>query len=337
VEPIKISVIIPTHNRHDKLAETVACLRHQTLPVTDYEILVIDDGSTPPVVLTGELENLTCHVIRLEGVERSITRNTGAQKAKGEILLFVDDDMKVNKDFLVCHLYAHQKWPGSLVVGAVRLPDESLLTSFGRFRQMLELQEVPVKSGLVSAPNFCTAQNMSILKSRFGELGGFDEHIVSSEDQELALRHTSRDGKIVFALDALTIHDDHSLDIQSYCKRVAWGNEYVIPFCQQYPDWPQNIERQRINGALRFGQEPFGLSLRKMVKSVLAQKPFLKGLFALTFFLERTMPQSTALDRLYRLLLGIHLQKGYRKGLQRFNESNMQRRGLTARIARRNA
>ncbi len=334
---MKISVIIPTHNRPDKLAETVARLRHQTLLGTTYEILVMDDGSTPPVVLTGELEPPACRVIRLAGVERSITRNTGAQKAAGEILIFVDDDMKVNKDFLACHLNAHQEWPGSLVVGAVRLPDESLLTSVGRFRQMLELQEVPTESSLVPSPNFCTAQNMSILKSRFEELGGFDEHIVSSEDQELALRHTSRGGKIVFALDALAIHHDHSLGIQSYCKRVSWGNEYVIPFCQRYPDWPQNIERQRINGALRFGQEPFGFSLRKIAKSVLGQTPFLNGLFALTFFLERTMPQSMALDRLYRLLLGIHLQQGYRKGLRRFDESRLQRSDLPHRMARRKA
>jgi hypothetical protein len=280
----------------------------------------MDDGSTPPVVLTCDLENPTCRVIRLEGVERSITRNTGAQKARGEILVFVDDDMRVEKEFLAHHLRVHQKRPGSLVVGAVRLPDESLKTPFGRFRQMLELQEAPTESGLVAAPNFCTAQNMSILKSRFQELGGFDEQIVSSEDQELALRHTARGGKIVFTLEALAIHHDHSLEIQSYCKRVTWGSEYMIPFCQRYPDWPQNIERQRINGALRLGQEPFGLSLRKIAKSVLGQKLFLQGLFALTFLLERTRPQSTALDRLYRLLLGIHLQRGHRQGLKKLGE-----------------
>lgn len=317
---VKVSVIIPTHNRPDKLGDTVAGLRQQTLPATDYEILVMDDGSTPPVVLTGELENPTCRVIRLAGVERSITRNTGAQKAKGEILVFVDDDMKVNQDFLACHLKAHQEWPGALVVGAVKLPGESLKTPFGLFRQMLELQEVPTQTGLVSVPNFCTAQNMSIRKSRFVELGGFDERIVSSEDQELALRHTSSSGAIVFALEALAIHDDHSLDIQSYCKRVTWGNEYALPFCQRYPDWPQNIERQQINGEVKFGQEPLSLSLRKVTKSILGQKPFLKLLFYLTNLLEQGMPQSPALDRLYRLLLGIHLQRGFREGLKKLRE-----------------
>jgi GT2 family glycosyltransferase len=316
---LQISIIIPTHNRHDKLAETVAGLRQQTLPADDYEILVMDDGSTPPVGLMGELENPACRVIRLEGVERSAARNAGAAVARGRILLFLDDDIGVNADFLVAHLRAHEEWPGALVVGAIHLPTESLKTPFGRFRQMLESAAVPKERGRVEMPNFCTAANMSLDRDVYFELGGFDNALRSSEDQELALRHTARGGQIVFIPEADTIHYDHSLDLQSYCRRVEWGSENVVPFCQAMPDWPQNIERQRINGALRFGREPLGLSLRKIAKSVLGQTLFLQGLFALTFLLERTMPQSTALDRLYRLLLGIHLQRGHRNGLKKFS------------------
>lgn len=297
----------------------------------------MDDGSTPPVTLRGEVKNPTCRVIRLEGVERSIARNTGVQSARGKILVFVDDDMKVNEDFLAHHLQAHEEWPGALVVGAIYLPTESLKTPFGRFRQTLESAAVPKERGQVEMPNFCTAANMSLDREQYFGLGGFNCAIHSAEDQDLALRHTARGGQIVFIPEAEAVHYDHSLDIQSYCQRVEWGSENVVPFCQSWPDWPQNIERQRINGALRFGQEPFGLSLRKIAKSVLGQKLFLQGLFALTFLVERTVPQSTALDRLYRLLLGIHLQQGYRKGLRRFDESNIQRRDLTPRTVQRNA
>jgi GT2 family glycosyltransferase len=317
---LQVSVIIPTHNRHDKIVETVAGLRGQTLPATDYEIIVMDDGSTPPVVLAGELENPNCRVIRLEGIERSAARNAGATLAQGHILLFLDDDIAVKENFLATHLRAHEEWPGALVVGAIHLPAEVLKTPFGRFRQNLELNAVPQERGLVAARNFCTAANMSIYREQYFDLGGFNSAIRSSEDQELALRHTARGGQIVFIPEADTVHYDHSLDIQSYCQRVEWGSENIVPFCQRYPDWPQNIERQRINGPLQLRQEPLGLSLRKLAKSVLGQNLFLKGLFALTLIMERSVPQSTALDRLYRLLLGIHLQRGYRKGLKRFSE-----------------
>ncbi len=316
---IKISVIIPTHNRPDKIADTVAALRQQTLPATEYEILVMDDGSTPPVVLTGEIENPKCRVLRLEGVERSAARNAGATVAQGRILLFLDDDIGVKADFLAAHIRAHEEWPGALVVGAIHLPPETLKTPFGRFRQNLELNGLPKKRGVVAMRNFCTAANMSFDRNQYFELGGFNSGIHSAEDQDFALRHTARGGQIVFIPEADTVHYDHSLDLQSYCRRVEWGSENVIPFCQDYPDWSQNIERQQVNGSLRFGQEPFGLSMRKIVKSVLGQSLFLNSLFRLTVLLERIMPQSTALDRLYRLLLGIHLQRGYRQGLKKLS------------------
>ncbi len=332
---IKASVIIPTHNRHDKLTSTVAALRQQTLPSTDYEILVIDDGSTPPVKLLSELENPTCRVIRLENVERSAARNTGASVAHGRILIFLDDDIGVKENFLTTHLQAQTVWPRALIIGAIHLPLEVLETPFGRFRQALERDGLPQARGLVEMPNFCTAANMSIDRNLYVELDGFDSALKSGEDQELALRHTARGGQIVFLPEADVTHFDHSLDIQSYCQRVEWGSENLLPFCQSWPAWSANIERQRSNGFLQIEKEPFGLSLRKIAKSIFGQKLLLKGLFQLIFLLERTLPKSAGLRHLYQFLLGIHLQKGHRTGLRRFELNKLEQRGLA--MARRNA
>ncbi len=332
---IKVSVIIPTHNRPDRLADTVAALQRQTLPATDYEILVMDDGSMPPVVLTGEVENPTCRVIRLENVERSAARNTGASVARGRVLVFLDDDIGVKENFLTAHLQAQTEWPRALIVGAIHLPMEVLETPFGSFRQALEQDGLPQVRGLVEIPNFCTAANMSIDRELYFELGGFDSTLRSAEDQELALRHSARGGQIAFLLEADTVHYDHSLDIQSYCRRVEWGSENLFPFCQAWPDWPSNIERRRTNGLLQFRKEPLGISLRKLAKSIFGKKLLLRGIFQTTRLLEQTLPQSTLLPALYRFLLGIHLQKGFRAGLRRLEANKLAQYGRT--MARRNA
>lgn len=334
MSPPQISIVIPTHNRLEKLVDTVAGLQRQTLPSTEYEILVMDDGSTPPVVLPVALASAHCRVIRLEGLERSAARNVGARQARGRILLFLDDDIEVKEDFLALHLQAHRQWPGALVVGAIYLPKEAVKTPFGKFRQALELQNIPVASGPTTMRNFCTAANMSLERARYFELGGFNEALRSAEDQELALRHTARGGQIVYLPKADTIHHDHSLDIRSYCRRVEWGSENVVPFCQHWPEWPANIERHKVNGGLRFGQEPLGLSLRKVMKSVLGQRPFRLGLFQWVSLLECMAPQSRLLDSGYRLLLGIHLQKGYRKGLQMYENNSPHLSGTAVRAAR---
>ncbi len=52
---IKLSVIVPTYNRNRKLQTTVETLSRQTFPADDYEIIVVDDGSTEPVKLPKNL------------------------------------------------------------------------------------------------------------------------------------------------------------------------------------------------------------------------------------------------------------------------------------------
>jgi glycosyltransferase involved in cell wall biosynthesis len=313
---MKLSVIVPTHNRPDKLAETLAGLRHQDLPAADYEIIVVDDGSRPPVAIADGEAGPACALVRVEGVERSAARNAGAAIARGELLVFVDDDLTVGHDFLSAHWRAHQEWPEALIVGAVRLPDEALATPFGRFRQRLEQQAVPRRRGLTAQRNFCTAANLSLPKQSFQRLGGFDPALCSSEDQDLALRHTAGGGEIAFLPEAEAVHCDGALDIRRYCRRAAWGAGYLVAFCRKHPDWPENIARERINGPVHWGA-PLLLNARKLVKSALAFRPVLAVLFALAALLERLAPQSAALDRVYRLLLGAHLLRGYRSGLKR--------------------
>jgi hypothetical protein len=200
-----------------------------------------------------------------------------------------------------------------MVVGSVRLPDEVLATPFGRFRQDLEQRGTPRLRGLTSTRNFCTAANMSISRELFLGLGGFDASLCSGEDQDLALRHTARGGQIAFIPEALAVHHDQSADVKSYCRRAEWGSEHMVAFCERYPDWPENVERRRINGPVLWKHDPLTQSARKLIKSGLALAPVVAALSMSASVLEHMAPQSRALNRVYRLLLGSHIFRGYRK------------------------
>lgn len=313
----KVSVIIPTHNRAEKLVETLGCLKRQNLDGAACEVIVVDDGSTPPVTLPEHLAaDLRFKLVRLEGVERSAARNSGAAAATGELLIFIDDDMTFDADFVSYHVQAHREWPDAFAVGSVRLPDEALRKPFGAFRQRLEQNDLPGARGLTPVRNFCTAANMSVSRKRFEELSGFDPSITSAEDQDLALRHTERGGRIAFIPEALVIHHDSALDIRSYCRRTEWGALRMTAFCERYPDWPDNVERERVNGPVRLGREPLAESARKVIKTALASRPAVALFFLLARLFERTAPRGYALDRVYRLLLGAHILRGYRRGLE---------------------
>ncbi|HRH41380.1 MAG TPA: glycosyltransferase [Pyrinomonadaceae bacterium] len=317
---MKVSIIIPTHNRLEKLRETVEYLRLQDFPTTDYEIVVVDDGSNPPVTFEKEFTVLpNVRIVRLEGEERSVARNSGAREANGELLIFVDDDITTKEDFVENHWQIHQEFTNALAIGEILLPESSLDTPFGRFRQKLEQTNIPRQRGLVAEKNFCAAANASIKHELFLQLGGFDTTISSSEDQDFALRHTAQGGKIVFLPEAEVIHRDNALDIRGYCQRNEWGSRLMKPFYQRYPDLPQNIERERINGLAKWGREPFLNSLRKTLKSLISSKVSVNILFKIVAILEKTSPNSSILDKFYRLLLGAHIFRGYRKALRKSN------------------
>jgi glycosyltransferase involved in cell wall biosynthesis len=289
------------------------------LAARDYEIVIVDDGSSPAIRPECSENGLPCILIRLEGRERSAARNVGAQAAHGAFVVFVDDDMSVATDFLEAHLAAQTEWPDAIVVGSIRLPKAVLERPFGRFRQALEMQGVPQSRGISCAGNFCTAANMSMSRKRFRELGGFDETLVTAEDQDLALRHSQRSGSIAFAPEAAAVHRDEAVDVRGYCRRSEWGSERIVAFCGRHREWPDNIERDRVNGPTRWRHEPLHRAARKVLKRVIATPAVVETLFVAASILERTAPDSRVLERIYRLLLGAHVFRGYRRGLARAN------------------
>jgi len=89
----------------------------------------------------------------------------------------------------------------------------------------------------------------------------------------------------------------------------------LIPFCRRYPDWPNNVEREVVNGALSWGCEPITLSLRKVAKSAMYLRPCREALFIVAAAMEGIAPRSKILERLYRTLIGVYIFHGYRQGL----------------------
>ncbi|MBX4205795.1 glycosyltransferase family 2 protein [Candidatus Microgenomates bacterium] len=98
---MKVSVIIPTYNEENSILDCLESLGKQTY--SDFEIIVIDDGSTDK---TGQyLKNTSKLIPQIRLVTQNhkgagSARNLGANKAKGEILVFVDADMTFDQEFL---------------------------------------------------------------------------------------------------------------------------------------------------------------------------------------------------------------------------------------------
>lgn len=98
---MKLSIIIPTYNEEKVLSDCIESLGFQTM--TDFEIIIVDDGSTDKTLEM--LENLKKTLPNFKFLKQNhkgagAARNLGAKKARGEILVFVDADMTFDEKFL---------------------------------------------------------------------------------------------------------------------------------------------------------------------------------------------------------------------------------------------
>jgi len=98
----ELSIIICTHNpRQDYLSRTLDALRAQTLPMAEWELLVVDNASHSPVAAS---ISLTWHPnarhVKEEVLGLTPARLRGIQEAQGQVLVFVDDDSLLESSYL---------------------------------------------------------------------------------------------------------------------------------------------------------------------------------------------------------------------------------------------
>lgn len=89
-----ISIIIPTYNEEQFLPKLLDCIKRQTYK--DYEVIVADANSKDKT--RSIAKKYGCRII--QGGMPAVGRNNGAKIAKGGILLFLDSDVQLDKDFL---------------------------------------------------------------------------------------------------------------------------------------------------------------------------------------------------------------------------------------------
>src|SRR5215831_5598296 len=89
------SVVIPTYNRIERLRHVITALEQQAYPSDAYEVIIISDGSTDGTHAYLEMVRSTLQLRWFSQDNRgpAAARNTGIEKAGGEFVVFIDDDL----------------------------------------------------------------------------------------------------------------------------------------------------------------------------------------------------------------------------------------------------
>src|SRR3954453_6893090 len=201
-----VSVVVPTSNRADYLEVALASLAAQDLDPNQYEVIVVDDGSTDRTRAVIAAAANTRSITRDEPAGPNAARNAGIRAATADLIAMVDDDV-----------WAPPGWLRAMVEGAQRHPEAGALG--GPIRARLEGpaprscgRELPPITSLDLGPEDRPAElvwsaNMAIRRAAFDQVGPFDERFSTGGDEEDWLRRLrAQGGEVVYVAAAWLDH-----------------------------------------------------------------------------------------------------------------------------------
>ena len=246
------SVVVPSYNRKKLLERTLHALLHQTVPVTAYEIIVVDDGSTDDTAaylddFVRRRQNLR-HIHHPENRGVVATRNHGIQEARGDIVIFLDNDNVPEREFIEAHLWYHgQNADGHVaVMGNARYASECVEGSnFARYMQSQYLACRPAKNlkgiDFSNLPaRLLGGLNFSVQRADLLAVGMLDLHFgayYGGEDGELGYRLHMAGVRIIFGEKARSTHYEQLSIAQYKNKIIEYAREGFRVILAKSPDY----------------------------------------------------------------------------------------------------
>lgn len=268
----KVSVIIPTYNRARYVCEAIDSVLSQTF--TDYEILVVDDGSTDN---TKEALNKYKNKIRYFFQENrgvSAARNLGIKNAEGEYLAFLDSDDVWFPQKLALQTNILGKVPkdtamvssdGEMVEEAAGVVKKSVMrprcpqkNSFKDKISQKEFNDGSIVEGYLYSEllqgNFILTPTVLLRKRCLDDIGGFDETLGIAEDYDLWLRIAAKYCLVYF--NAVTVKcriEEEGLSgvygVREYRYRKADAHLFAKHFRSAAREYRELIKRRIVESS----------------------------------------------------------------------------------------
>jgi glycosyltransferase involved in cell wall biosynthesis/GT2 family glycosyltransferase len=247
-----VSVVIPTRNRPDSARQTVERIAESNYARDGYEIILVDNGSGSDVCVSQSSfdsdSEPSVRVLSEPEPGGSNARNRGLLEASGEIVVFADDDVQVDPDWLtrmVAPMSDDERVggvAGLTVPFALETPAQTWFEGFGGFmrgfeRRVYDLADPPRDRPLFpfTVGDLGSGQNMAFRRDVLRGLGGFDTTLgpatvtLAGEDLDAMLRVLLANQKVVYEPAAIVRHE-HQREYDQFRRRM-WGYGVGLTAC----------------------------------------------------------------------------------------------------------
>ena len=321
---MEASIIIPTHNRCEVLLQTLRALAASDYQRGQWEVLVVDDGSTDDtkerIGIWSRTVPLPLSLLTQEARGPAAARNAGASAAGGDVLIFIDNDMLVQPGFVRQHVNSLRVGPGTWTLGRVVHPPELRATPFGRYRD--DLHEAFYRAHSPNAPSETlgiSTQNLSLPAGDFRRLGGFDENITiaSCEDMLLGIAARAAGIRTLYHPGIVGVHNDWAVDLVSFCRRQRLYSISDVLLWNRLLDQSPRAGLVRANTNLGVGRSQAVDVVKRGAKRLLATPEGEACLRGAVRIAERVAPDTRACRALYDAAVATAIYQGVQEGVAR--------------------
>ena len=229
-DSVEISVVISTYNRCAILPATIESILRQRTPELTYEVIIVDNNSTDATKQVVEWfvgrghRNVRYVFEAKQGPSHG--RNAGIANAKGEIIAFTDDDVCVEKNWLLNIKRAFDSYTNVDCVGGKILPlwtSETPVWLTTDHWSPLAIADYGDRIILPPAkiPICWSTSNISFRARVFERIGGFNPDFIRSQDRELMWRFLRDGGQPVYVPDVVVTTDVPAVRLTKAYHR-AW-------------------------------------------------------------------------------------------------------------------
>lgn len=254
----KISVVVPTYNREELLKETLRSLSSQSIPKSEYEVIVVDDGSTDETnELVREYESKmdVTYIFQEDlGFRVSMARNKGIKAAKYEVILLLDSGIVAPGTLLESHLEKYETSNCDSLIGFSYAFNEFEVKDANRIKKLYFSNDINTSFEIVSQnPDWLDCRysylkdkyllfqqskckfmlywtcHISVKRSVALAVGLFDEHFNKwgGEDVEFGLRVEKSGYSIDLIFDPLVLHLPHEKEKDEVVQSSKDNIKYI--------------------------------------------------------------------------------------------------------------